>query len=138
MTRKELSQVYYLNREIEQDMQRLHELEAAATNTNSKITGMPHACGISDKTSIAIEIAYLRGVTEAKIKQMYYEYNRLIDYINSIDDSLTRQILTLRHVNGLTWNQVAESIGGGNNENSVKQTYHRYITKSCHTCHDSR
>lgn len=136
MTQKELSQVYYLNREIEQDKQRLRELECAAMSTVGRLSGMPHGRGKTDKTSIAVEIAYLRGITEAKIQQMYYEYHRLIDYINGIDDSLTRQILTLRHINGLTWNQVAESIGGGNNENSVKQTYHRFIVKSCHTCHD--
>jgi hypothetical protein len=79
MTQKELSQVYYLNREIEQDKQRLRELECAAMGTVGRLSGMPHGRGKTDKTSIAVEIAYLRGITEAKIQQMYYEYHRLID-----------------------------------------------------------
>jgi hypothetical protein len=134
LTRRELNQLYHLNREIEQDKQRLRELESAATNTNSRITGMPHAAGISDKTSIAVEIAYLRGVIENKIQRTFYEYNRLINYINGIDDSFVRQVLTLRHINGLTWFQISQHIGGGNTESCVKMAYHRYLTKSCDDC----
>jgi hypothetical protein len=127
MTKKELSQLYYLNREIEQDKQRLRELEAAATNANSQITGMPHAAGISDKTSLAAEIAYLRGVTEAKIQQLYYEYRRLIDYINGIDDSCIRQILSLRFINGLSWRQISFSVGGGNTADGVRKACERFL-----------
>jgi hypothetical protein len=131
-----LSQLYHLNHEIEQDKQRLRELEAAATNTNSKITGMPHVAGVSDKTSLAAEIAYLRGVTEAKIQQLYYEYNRLLDYINSIDDSYIRQIMSLRFINGLSWRQISFSIGGGNTDESVKKACYRFLNKSCPKCPD--
>jgi hypothetical protein len=130
MTKKELSQLYYLNREIEQDKQRLRELEAAATNANSKITGMPHAAWISDKTSLAAEIAYLRGVTEAKIQQLYYEYRRLIDYINGIDDSCIRQILSLRFINGLSWRQISFSVGGRNTADSVRKACERFLKLS--------
>ena len=47
MTLKELSQLYYLNREIEMDQRRLHELEAKALPGASVITGTPTArmCG---------------------------------------------------------------------------------------------
>jgi len=127
MTRHELSQLYHLNREIEQDKQRLRELESAATNTNSRISGMPHASGISDKTSLAVEIAYLRGVTEAKIQQMYYEYNRLIDYINGIDDSYIRQVMSLRYVNGLSWRQISFSVGGRNTDDGVRKVCERFL-----------
>ena len=111
MTQKELSQLYRLNREIEQDKQRLAELESAATSTSPHITGLPHASGISDKTSLAVEIGYLRGMIANKIERTYYEYNHLIAYINTVDDSLMRQILTLRYINGLNWTQVAFAIG---------------------------
>ena len=73
MTNRELSQLYHLNREIELDKQRLTELIAAATDTSSKITGLPHAAGASDKTALAVEIAYLREVIEDKIQQSYSE-----------------------------------------------------------------
>lgn len=129
MTCKELSQLYHLNREIEQDKQRLRELESAATNTNSRLSSMPHAPGISDKTSIAVEISYLKGVMEAKIQQMYYEYHRMIDYVNGIDDSYTRQIISLRYINGMNWRRIAFSVGGGNTEDGVRIACERYLAK---------
>jgi hypothetical protein len=127
MTNRELNQLYWLNREIARDKQRLQELIAAATDTSSKITGLPHASGVSDKTALAVEIAYLKGVIESKIQQSYYEYNRLITYINSIEDSYIRQILTLRYVNGLSWQQIAHHMGGGNTSDGVRMACNRYL-----------
>lgn len=128
MTKKELSQLYWLNREIEQDKHRLYELECAATDTSAKISGMPHCSGVSDKVGkIATEIAYYKSTIEAKNKQCMAEIIRLSNYISDIDDSLTRQIFKLRYINGRSWSQVAFSIGGGNTENGVKQIHCRYL-----------
>ena len=130
MTIKELSQLYHLNREIEQEKHRLQELEAAAINTASSITGLPHVGGISDKTAIAAQIADSKAIIEAKIALSVVEYNRLNRYINSVEDSLTRQILSLRFVNGLSWNQVAMSIGGGNTADGARKKVTRYLKQS--------
>lgn len=45
MTKKELSQLYWLNREIEEEKRKLRELEAASTSGTAKITGLPHVSG---------------------------------------------------------------------------------------------
>ena len=127
MTLQELSQLYYLNREIEHEKKRLKELEAAATDTAAKITGLPHVGGIADKTAIAAQIAECRVILEARIAQSTVEYNRLMRYINDIPDSLTRQIFTLRFVNGLNWNQVALHIGGGNTVAGLRKRVYRYL-----------
>ena len=52
MTLKELSQLYYLNREIEMDKRRLKALEVKALPGAQVITGMPHAPGVTDKSYI--------------------------------------------------------------------------------------
>jgi hypothetical protein len=127
MTRKELSQLYYLNRDIQKEKDKLFALESAATSITSKITGLPHVGGISDKTSIAAEISDTKDIIEAKIKQSVIEYNRLNRYICGIDDSLTRQILQYRFINGLEWNEVANCIGGNMNENCAKKICSRYL-----------
>lgn len=131
MTVKELSQLYYLNREIERDKQRLAELEAAAESDTAKITGMPHGSGAGDKIGrYAADIADLRALIELNIQKCWYEFSRLNRYIAGIDDSLIRQILTLRFVNGLPWQQVAMSIGGNNTADGVKKVCYRYL--DCH------
>lgn len=130
MTLQELSQLYYLNREIEHEKKRLKELEAAATDTAAKITGLPHVGGIADKTAIAAQIAECRVILEARIAQSMVEYNRLMRYIDSIPDPLTRQIFTLRFVNGLNWNQVALHVGGGNTGDGVRMHVKRFLRNS--------
>lgn len=127
MTKKELSQLYYLNREIEQDKRRLQELGDASTNIATKVTGLPHIGGIFDKTAIAAEIVDCRAVIKAKTELSVVEYNRLNRYIASVEDSLIRQILTLRFVNGLSWKQVAENIGGGNTADGVRMLCDRFL-----------
>ena len=49
LTKKELSELYWLNREIEEEQRKLKELEVAATNCTAKITGLPHVSGVHDK-----------------------------------------------------------------------------------------
>lgn len=128
MTLKELSQLYYLNREIEMDKRRLLELEAQAVSCTPNLTGMPHATGVSDKVGrYAAEIADLRDIIEAKHQQCLYERSRLERYISGIEDSLLRQAFTYRFVNGLPWPQVAACIGGNNTADSVRKMCHRYI-----------
>lgn len=128
MTLKELSQLYYLNREIEMDKRRLEELEAKVQPGGQVLTGMPHAPGVTDKLGDLVpEIADLRGIIEAKHKQCLYERSRVERYISSIDDSLLRQIFTYRFVNGLPWEQVAACVGGRNTAETVRQAARRYI-----------
>lgn len=128
MTLKDLSQLYYLNREIEMDTERLARLEAKTLPGIQILTGMPKVPGTADKTAqYAAEISDLRGIIEAKQRQCIYERSRLERYIADIPDSLTRQIFTLRFVNGLRWDQVAACIGGNNTEAGVKMICYRYI-----------
>ena len=130
MTLKELSQLYYLNREIEMDQQRLRELEVKALPGAQVITGMPHGSGVSDVVGrYAAEIADLRGIIEAKHQQCLYERSRLERYIAGIDDSLLRQIFTYRFINGLPWHQVAACIGGGNTEDGCRKAVKRYLER---------
>ena len=128
MTLKELSQLYYLNREIEMDMERMERLRAQTMPAIQILSGMPKSPGTADKTAqYAAEISDLRGIIEAKQRQCIYERSRLERYIADIPDSLTRQIFTLRFVNGLRWDQVAACIGGNNTEAGVKMICYRYI-----------
>ena len=131
MNKRELSQLYYLNREIEQLKSRIEELECIAVSDTSRITGMPHVTGISDKVGrYAAEIADLKELLDLNLKKCFYELNRLNRYIEGIDDSQMRMIMTLRYVNGLSWRQIAFSIGGGNTEDSIKKLAYRYLKKN--------
>lgn len=128
MTLKELSQLYYLKREIEDLKDKISKLEDKATDTSVKITGMPRGAGAGDKIGRAVaELDYYKAKLTNRLEQCYIEVIRLDDYISACPDSLTRQILTCRFVNGLSWDQVAAHIGHTVTVWSVKDTAYRYI-----------
>jgi hypothetical protein len=130
MTKKELSQLYYLNREIEEQQRRLTELESLATNCTSRITGFPRGNAVNDKLARYVaEIADLRGLIDLNLKKCFYELNRLTRYINSVEDSQMRQILSLRHINGLTWLQVAFMLGE-HDEQRPRRKYNAFLEKN--------
>lgn len=132
MTLKELSQLYYLNREIERDQERLEQLRARVSAPGSpNYDGMPKSPSFENRLERYIaEMVDLEAIIQAKITQCLHERNRLERCIAEIPDSLTRQIFQLRFINGLTWVQIAFSVGGGNTEGSVKMICYRYIKKS--------
>ena len=132
MTKKELSQLYWLRREIEEDRRRLDELEAiAAAPASTRYDGMPHAPGAGDGMArMAAEIADLKAIISAKRQQCIHERNRLERYIAEVPDSLTRQIFALRFIDGLSWYKVAARVGGGNTEDSVRMRVNRYLEET--------
>lgn len=128
MTNKELSKLYHLKKEIEIQRNRLCELENIASSCTAKITGMPHSKEISDKVGkYATQIADLKYLLDLNLKKCFFELNRLTEYIQSVDDSLVRQIMTYRYIHGFNWQKTAFSIGGNNNPYNLKMRLYRYL-----------
>lgn len=129
MTLKELSQLYYLNREIERDQERLEKLRASASAPGApNYDGMPKSPSFENRLERYIaEIVDLEAIIQAKITQCLHERARLERYIAEIPDSLTRQLFQLRFINGLTWVQIAFSVGGGNTKEGVRKRVYRYL-----------
>lgn len=48
-------------------------------------------------------------------------------YIESVEDSLIRLSLTIRYIEGQSWNDVAEAVGGSNTEDSVRMLCSRFL-----------
>lgn len=138
MTLKELSQLYYLNREIEADKARLEEIKSKLTTVGGqKLSDMPKAQQYENRMERYIaELIDLEGIISAKITQCLYERNRLERYIAEIPDSLTRQIFTLRFVNGLSWDACAAHLGCANSWKNLSNICYRYIDKNNKTDED--
>ena len=130
MTLKELSQLYYLNREIEMDQRRLEELRTKAESTAAPFSDMPRSPNTENKLERYVaDMVDLSMIIATKQQRCIHERNRLERYIQDIDDSLTRQIFTLRFINGLSWEQVAAHIGGGNTDKRVSKICYRHLEK---------
>lgn len=53
--------------------------------------------------------------------------NEVEEFIAGVNDSRMRRIINLRFIERLSWNQVADRIGGGNTEGSVKMAFQRFM-----------
>ena len=104
----------------------LDRLECKSLVKGQEITDMPFGSGTSDKVAdLAIEKTDIEIIIKGKLKEIQLQRKRIIEYIDSIDDSLLRQIMFFRNVSCMNWNQVANELGS--TENCVKQIYSRHF-----------
>ena len=159
MTVKELSKLYWLNREVEMNQRQLADLEAQIKRDTEELKdlrrsmdglaspnldGMPHGSDVHSPVENTVEhiikleaalskkhdaLVNLTARISARQTLIILERDRLEQYIETVDDSHLRQIFTLRFVNGLPWEQVATSLGPGYMGASVKKSCYRYIRK---------
>jgi hypothetical protein len=129
MTLKELSQLYYLNWEIEVCKRKLADLEAQRGVNSVVIDGMPRRKGAvsSPVEQLAAEITDLQAIIHAKQIECLHERNRLERYILTIDDSMTRLVFELRFIDCMSWSDVADFIGEGYTAEWARQVCSRYI-----------
>lgn len=140
LNQEELKQIYYLNKEIRMWEEELDRLNHQSFVKGQNITGLPAAGRISDRTAeLAVEMAELERTIRRKLEEIQMARKRIIDYITGVEDSYMRQIIYLRNVSCMRWEEIADELGGSGE--SIRQAYSRFLraqTKSCHTCHQGR
>ena len=87
-----------------------------------QIEGFPYPEYSRKKTLLFTRKATL---TELEI-ELLETLNTVEEFIASITDSHIRRIVNLRVVEGLSWQKVADRIGG-NTEDSVKKAFYRFM-----------
>ena len=138
MTKVELEQIYYLNRELKMWETELERVRCKSL-VGSPLPGNSHGSGVSDKVADRAErIIELENRIIAKRDEIQRLRDEAVEYIYSIPDSLTRQIIYYRCVSLMSWRRVAYEVGGNNTEESVKKIYYRFFgkQKSCPECPD--
>ena len=131
MTKEELSQIYYLNREIKMWQKELERLECQSLLKGQQLSGMPGGRGSSDRVGdLAVKKTDIQLIIEGKLKEIQLQRERIIEYINSIEDSLMRQIVFYRNVSCMNWRQVAAEVGGNNTEDGIRKLYDRFLEKN--------
>lgn len=155
MTRDKLIQYYDLRREIEfvqariaglkesipKIEKRLEEIEAGEV-VRDKVRG-----GLGGMQTFQIEGVptkeYHRKKMELTTKKMLLESRidnlsvlelnglqqaeEVEEFISSISDPLVRQIVVLRVVDGRSWRDIAQIVGGDNSEDSVRMMFNRSV-----------
>ena len=141
MDKKELSQPRYIKKEIELLQRQIADVEYTVETHKA----FDFVEGSNSKWPYQRKKFYIEGVAvpeyERRVKRLRKKLQRrleelmekreeLEEYVDTVPDSLIRQIITLRYINGLSWQQVAQHIGGGNTADGVRKLCNRYIKKN--------
>lgn len=128
MTREEVNQIYYIDREIEMWKRQLSDLRMGGKTKAQVITGMPHANTnlTTDPTGEEVErIEQIEGIIQEKLGQIQEQKKAVYAYIATLEDSLMRQIIMHRCITLCSWQEVAMYVGGGNTADSVRKRFDR-------------
>ena len=101
MSKNDLMQIYYLDKEIE------------SWNEDKKY--------LKDGTE--------KKKLEEKLSLLKEKRQEIVNFILGIEDPQIRLIVKLRCFNLLSWNAVADRIGGMNSEYTVKKRFYRFLEK---------
>lgn len=131
MTKKELSQLYWLKREISLLQSQLVELRSNPPGITVQGGQGGGGGGDVDKVGRYVAaVADLEKLIQLRMELCTLEYRRLSEYIGTVEDSQMRQILTLRYVRGLHWYQVAMELGGGQTSSGVRMAVERFFASA--------
>ena len=89
------------------------------------ITGFPQRDYAKKRTLLNTRKSILHAL-KSEIEQ---SINDVQEFINGIEDSHVRRIVTMRFIDGMKWRQIARNVGGGNTEDSVRKTVERFLEK---------
>ena len=130
MTKKELSQLYWLKKEMAIEKQRLKELRARMYPSAVSMDGNVKSSHDGSQTeNLTVEIVELERIIQKRIEECEKERLKLESYISGIDDSLVRMVLTLRYVECLPWLRVWSKIGGPTTVDSLRKMCYRYLER---------
>lgn len=131
MNINELNNLRYIDKEIKLLQERIAELETEAARMTPILTGLPGKGSGGDRIGAVVEqLIEEKEKLEAALWQRQEERRKAMRFINSIADSQLRTVFILRFVAGKSWNEVADYIGGGNTESSVRMKVFRYLQNS--------
>lgn len=115
MTLQDLRQYPSLKAEIKRLSRRLNELRLEFATTESEETKK--------------QIKELYSTLETIHKEQLVKEHELTKQIAQITDTQARISIQLHYIDGLSWNDVADEIGGGNTDTGCRKYVSRYLKK---------
>ncbi|MBQ7976804.1 MAG: hypothetical protein IJ300_14055 [Clostridia bacterium] len=129
MTKKDLKQIYYINREIKMWQNKLDEMTEIQS---PKISGLPTAHNQGDSTSdMAIQKAEISAIVAGLLVKIQVKRREVMEFIDNIEDSIVRQIMQYRYIDLMTWRAISKEIYNRIDMDEVVRKIHdRFLKKS--------
>ena len=130
MDKKTLYRLFWLPKMIEQKKREIQRIQERLTAMSQNLSGMPHGGGVHDKIGEGVvELVTRKEELEEMRRGYQMEEDRINAWIDGVDDIQINLILSLRFRERLSWNQVADQMGGINTDDSCRKMIDRYLEK---------
>lgn len=107
----------------------LSEMRRKSLVRSPEITGMPMGSNTPDPTAErAIAEAKIINRIERLVAEQEAETERILAWIQGIEDPMIQVIMHSRYIRGKSWAAVAYTVGGGNSPESVRKMHTRYLS----------
>lgn len=136
MDKEQLKQIQHVTTEIETLQDQIDDIKVGTVT--DKVKGSSHDFPYTarnftiegvDADDYGRKAAALERKLIKKRDELIDLKDKAQDFINGIEDSLTRQIISLRYISCLSWYEIADKIGGSASADSVRKISERYFKK---------
>jgi len=138
MTKKELSQLRFINKEIEilkkqiEEAEQLTEMHTASDVVEGSNPVWPYQKRTFHIEGVAVpeyekKVKRLRKKLQRRLDELMEKREELEEYIATIEDSELRLIFTLRYINGLSWRQIAAHMGVLGDGSTERKKHDRFL-----------
>lgn len=131
-SQKEIEEIKKKKARVEEQIAKIEQEGVVIDTVTGGLGGIQHFKieGVRSQKHSELRIVlrdYEEKLIERQIKAMQI-VNDIELFISQIDDALMRRIIDLRFIEKLSWQEVADRIGG-NTEDSVRMQFERFIQK---------
>lgn len=127
LTSKELSQIYYLKKEIRYLEESLNVLKSKTEKITTSFSAVRSGPSGDRLANLVVKMDELEKKIYSKRMDCILEQLKIEMYLDEIENSLIRQIFRYRYIDCFTWHKIAFIIGGGNTADSLRMIHDRYI-----------
>ena len=119
------------NERIKYEAKKKHDMVRASTHEFPYVEHSVHIEGMTNINEMMLNSTINQEIRklELRYENLLQATNDVLDFIESVEDSHMRMIITYRIIENYSWGQVADAMGGGNTEDSVRKAFMRFIEK---------
>lgn len=117
------------NERIKYEAKKKHDMVQASTHEFPYVEQSVHIEGMTNINEMMLNSTINQEIRklELRYENLLQTTNDVLDFIESVEDSHMRLIITYRIIENYSWGQVADAMGGGNTEDSVKKAFYRFM-----------
>ena len=112
-----------------QDLRQYSSMRAEIQRLSSRLEALRLELAEEKDTETAKAISKLYVELEKQHREQLAKELEITKVIETIQDAQVRLSIQMHYIDGATWNEIADTIGGGNTETSCRKYVSRYFQK---------